>query len=111
MGEEGFGNMVDDLSEYTTATSKVFKPAQYCDVSAQTMTVTLQRQDDLGIQFSRATFRGYLAVMIFARVHKRGLWAFMRPLEWEVWIFLLATIPIVPFMVIFFEATFSGRCA
>jgi hypothetical protein len=110
MGENGFADTVYDLSEYMNM-SKVFRPAEYCDISAQTLTVTADRQTQLGIQFSRATFRGSLAVLIYAPVHKPGLWAFMRPLEWKVWIMLLATIPIVPFMVIFFEATFSGRCA
>jgi hypothetical protein len=32
--------------------------ARYCDISAQTITVTLQRTQQLGLQWSRKTYRG-----------------------------------------------------
>jgi hypothetical protein len=52
-----------------------------------------------------------MAIMVYAPVLKRGIWAFMRPLTNSVWLMLLTTILIMPIFVVFFESLFSGRCA
>lgn len=116
MGEKGFGDMVSDLSEY-----KDFKPgntsalveakAKYCDMSAQTITVTSERSEEMGILFSRPTYRGSLSILLYAPIKRRGIWAFLKPLEDSVWGMLLATIFAVPFFVTFFESIFSSRSA
>ena len=112
MGERGFGDIVDDLTEFTNLTdSRAFVPAQFCDISAQTITVTLDRSLDNQIKFSRSTFRGALSIMTYAPVTRRGIWAFLRPLEWKIWVGLALTVPIVPIFVVLFELIFSGRCA
>ena len=72
-----------DLSEYVPGTQQR-RAARYCDVSAQTITVTTERTRRLGLQFSRATYRGYLAILLYAPLKRRGPWAFMRPLEMRV---------------------------
>jgi hypothetical protein len=116
MGEEGFGPMIKDLSEYKevhsgNTTTLVETSAKYCDMSAQTITVSVDRVEKMGIKFSRATYRGSLAVLVHAPIKRRGIWAFLRPLEDSVWGMLLATVFALPFLVVFFESIFSGRWA
>ena len=54
MGEGGFNAVIEDLSEHQSASNKTFRPAQFCDISAQTITVTDHRTEDLGIQVRNA---------------------------------------------------------
>jgi hypothetical protein len=110
MGERGFDAVIQDLSEYATRQNKTLRPAQYCDISAQTITVTKERTGALGIHASRRTYRGHLATLVIASLQRRGIWAFMQPLEWRVWVMLLATILAVPFILIALDSMFSTRC-
>jgi hypothetical protein len=110
MGEGGFDAVEHDLTEYVSASNRTYRPAQYCDLSAQTFTVTYERAVTQGMQFSQATYKGYMAIMAHAPVRKRGIWAFMRPLDWPVWVALLGTIFAVPCLVVVTETAFSGRC-
>lgn len=121
MGEHGFDAMVADLQERadvhvadsndanTAANTTVNVPAQYCDMSAQAITVTLDRTDT-GIQWSRTTYRGYLATLVSAAYTARGIFEFLSPLAWSVWMLLITSAFIVPLLVIFLESAFSERC-
>jgi hypothetical protein len=116
MGEHGFGDMVNDLSEYkdfnaSNPSALLGTKAKYCDMSAQTITVTSERAEDMGIIFSRPTYRGSLSILVYAPIKRRGIWAFLKPLEDTVWGMLLGTVFVVPFLVAFFESVFSGRSA
>lgn len=65
MGENGFGPMIDDLSEWRNVTNdRRYQAAQWCDLSAQTITVTPERIKKYGIQFSWRTYQGYLAILV-----------------------------------------------
>lgn len=111
MGEGGFDAVISGLSEVTPPQNKTLPPARYCDISAQTITVTKERTQDLGIQVSRRTYRGHLATIVIASLRRRGMWAFMQPLEWRVWTMLLATILAVPLLLLILDSAFSSRCA
>lgn len=103
LGERGFRMMIDDLAGSNSTIGN-------CDIGASAITASSERED-LGISFSRATYRGSLAIMKFAPLKKRGMWAFFKPLHVYVWMALLVTILVTPFFVFFFESVFSGRCA
>jgi hypothetical protein len=60
MGEDGFTAAGLDLSEHVSPDNKTYRPAQYCDISAQTFTVTRTRIEQQGLQFSRPTYKGYM---------------------------------------------------
>ena len=84
--------------------------APRCDVAGSIITITHERHQ-LGIEFSRGTSRPNIAVLVYSRLRGRGVWAFFEPLALWVWLALLATIFVVPFLVFFFESMFSSRCA
>jgi hypothetical protein len=102
MGELGFSLMLDNLSGKNTSLG-------HCDIGASAITATVEREH-AGITFSRATHRSALAILTYAPLKKRGMWAFFQPLHIHVWMALLVTIIVTPFFVFFFESIFSGRC-
>ena len=103
MGELGFKTMLDELSGGNRTLGR-------CDIGASAITATVEREE-AGITFSRATHRSALAILTYAPLKKRGMWAFFQPLHINVWIALLGTILVTPFFVFFFESIFSGRRA
>jgi hypothetical protein len=102
MGEFGFGIMIDDLAGINRTLGQ-------CDIGVSAITVTSGREA-MGLTFSRATYRSSLAIMTYAPLKRRGMWAFFTPLHLHVWMALLVTIVVTPFFVFFFESVFSGRC-
>jgi hypothetical protein len=79
-----------------------------CDIGVSAITASVEREG-MGISFSRATHRSSLAVMVYAPLKQRGMWAFFEPLHLNVWIAMLVTILVTPFFVFFFESVFSRR--
>jgi hypothetical protein len=103
LGDTGFSDMVDSLAHARPEAHDL------CDIAAQGITATTEREN-LGILFSRATYRGDLATMIYASVRTRGYWAFLRSLHRDIWATLGATVIIVPILVFCFESVLSTRC-
>lgn len=111
MGEDGLRTIVNDLQESRLPNASTTpQPSQYCDVSAQTLTVTLERTQ-AGLQFTRATYKGFLATLVSSSIRERGMFEFISPLDWSIWVLLLASAFIVPLLVIFLESAYSERCA
>lgn len=119
MGELGFGPLIDDLaredwkklSNSSDPLSRHHPDGNHlCDIGASAITANSDRWAR-GIQFSRATLRSNLAIMVYAPLLERGKWAFFAPLALSAWFMLAATIVMVPVFVFFFEAVFSNRCA
>jgi hypothetical protein len=99
MGENGFGDMIDDL----TRKSAPLTPGNetrpyYCDVGVSSITASTDREA-AGIRFSRPTLRSNLAVMVMAPVKRRGMWAFFEPFELNVWVAIGLTVIVIPFFV------------
>jgi hypothetical protein len=103
LGEKGFSYMIDNLARINTTL-----PPQ-CDMGVSSITASVERQK-LGIQFSRASHRSALAVMVFAPLKQTGMWGFFDPLHFYIWLALVITIFVTPFFVFFFESVFSKRC-
>lgn len=82
----------------------------HCDVGASTISATTERLDRK-IEFSRAIYQSALAVMVYEPPRDLGMWAFLRPLHTNVWIALVLTVAVTPFLVFFAEAIFSERHA
>lgn len=104
LGENGFGYMIDNLARANTTLPT------HCDIGVSSITASVERED-MGIQFSRTTHRSALAVLVFAPLKQRGIWAFFEPLHVYVWMSLVFTVIVTPFFVFFFESVFSKRCA
>lgn len=103
LGEDGFSYMIDNLARKNTTL-----PPQ-CDLGVSSITASSDREE-MGIQFSRTTHRSALAIMVYAPLKQRGMWAFFEPLHVYVWTALVFTIIVTPFFVFFFESVFSKRC-
>lgn len=104
LGEEGFSYMIDNLARVNTTL-----PPQ-CDVGVSSITASSDREH-LGIKFSRTTHRSALAILVYAPLKQRGMWAFFEPLHLYVWTALVCTVIVTPFFVFFFESVFSKRYA
>lgn len=100
-----FPKLIESLSNATTPPPGVPR----CDVGASSITETSMRRQ-AGIEFSQATQRDKLAVLVDGKVQTGGPWAFFQPLHLSVWLSMLATILVVPFFVFFCEYVLSNRC-
>ena len=118
LGELGFGPLIDDLaredwnrpSNASDTLSSHHPPGDHlCDIGVSAITANSERWRR-GIQFSRATLRSNLAIMVHAPLLERGKWAFFAPLALSAWAMLAATTMVVPMFVFFFEAVFSSQC-
>eukprot|EP00892_Ulva_mutabilis_P009348 jgi/Ulvmu1/6786/UM030_0124.1 len=101
LGELGFEYMMSSLAGQN-ATYGI------CDIGVSAITVSSDREE-LGITFSRAIHRSFLAVMVHAPMRLRGKWTFFDPLHQHVWLALVATVFGTPLIVFFFESVFNKR--
>lgn len=113
----GFVSALEDMSEYDTihiarndtdVTTTVdsrggYRAAQVCDVLASGTAVTQERIELLGLKFTRPTMRSPLTAIVNAPVDKRGIWEFFRPLTWQLWVAMLATVLLIPPAVVCME--------
>lgn len=81
-----------------------------CDVGASSVTATAARKT-AGLEFSQATYRNKLAVLVHGKIESGGVWGFFKPLNTLVWVAVAATIFVVPFFVFFCEYVLLHRCA
>ena len=100
-----FAHLVDNLRNDTLPAG-----VPRCDVGASIVTATSERRD-AGVEFSSATYRNKLAVMVHGTVEGGGLFGFFKPLHTSVWLAVLGTILVVPFFVWLCEYVLLRRCA
>ena len=100
-----FPRLIESLANATSSVPR----SPRCDVGASSITETSQRKQ-AGVEFSQATLRDELAVLVTGSIKSSGIWAFFRPLHISIWLSMLATIVTVPFAVFFCEYVLSKRC-
>lgn len=110
LGGAAFYEGIADLSEYVNATSKVYRPARYCDLFAAGLSGSSERSRDLGLRFTRPIIRSSVAALVHAPVKVRGMWAFFQPLSWSLWLAMAAAMLSVPLVVVTLELLFKSRC-
>lgn len=91
---EGFGVMMKDL--FDTADG-------ICHLATAGITLSSERVD-MGLKFTYPTLRVQLAAIVKANLRSRSRWDFLRPLDWNVWVAVIATSVGVPAFLIILES-------
>lgn len=122
VGTSAFTDILEDMSEFedihvarngsdstTKASDRVATRRAVCDVLASGTAVTSERSNVLGLQFTRPILQSPMTAVVFAPVQRRGMWEFFRPLTWQLWVTMLATVLFFPLGVVGMEVLFSDR--